>query len=363
MMAAVAAADEANPTTDGPSSEGEKSEQVPGMAEWKDTYESYLSHWHAESAEARKIALATRERIEKQRAEEKKAAEDKVKAEKAALKAQEKKAKDAEKLKEEVEGKKAKKEAGGSGKEERDQKVKEAWEMVKGDGEGQSEEVVADARGVTAQDVAGGQALAPGQSRPAVKQASRGSYAVRNIHSRMELTLQTAYDPTTSTEPLPPSMTGVSGSAPTSRPAESLSQSRQSTTSQNWENISGPSSSSPDAQSSESEDLVKVSRPRPSKAQAAAEALAPVAPPSLTLSLFTMPGHLSVGRVLAVLGINLVLPFVNGVMLGFGEIFAREVVRAGRVWYHGGGSFVASLFGRGNGRGVGGVGLNGSGGF
>ena len=155
-------------------------------------------------------------------------------------------------------------------------------------------------------------------------------------------------------------MTGASGSAPA--PTESITQSRHSTTSQAWENISGPSSSSPDG-SQESDDLVKVSRPRPSKAQAAAEAFSPVVPPSLTLSLFTMPGHLSAGRVAAVLGINLVLPFINGVMLGFGEIFAREVLRAGRVWYHGGGSFVAHLFGRGNGRGVGGVGLNGSGGF
>lgn len=175
MMAAVASADEANPTTDGPSTEGGKSEEIPGMAEWKDTYESYLSHWHAESAEARKNALATRERIEKQRAEEKKAQEDKVKAEKAAIKAKEKKEKDAEKLKEEMEGKKAKKEAGSSGKADRDQKVKEAWEMVKAAGEGQSDEVIADARGVTAEDIAGGQALAPGQSRPSVKQVSYSS--------------------------------------------------------------------------------------------------------------------------------------------------------------------------------------------
>jgi len=172
MMAAVAAADEANPTTDGPSSEGEKSEAVPGMAEWKDTYESYLSHWHAESAEARKTSTATRERIEAQRAEEKKAEEGKAKAEKAAVRAKEQKKKDEEKLKEEMEGKKVKKTAA-SGKDDRDQKVKEAWEMVKAAGEGQSEETVGDVRGVTTEDVLGGQALAPGQSRPKVQQVSR----------------------------------------------------------------------------------------------------------------------------------------------------------------------------------------------
>jgi hypothetical protein len=72
--------------------------------------------------------------------------------------------------------------------------------------------------------------------------------------------------------------------------------------------------------------------------------------------------------VIAVLGINLVLPFINGVMLGFGEIFAREVVRVGKLVYRG----ERGLFGwrrRGGsddfagGRGVTSVGLSGSGGF
>lgn len=93
----------------------------------------------------------------------------------------------------------------------------------------------------------------------------------------------------------------------------------------------------------------------------------PAQPPSLTLSLFTSPSSLSVSRVVAVLGINLVLPFINGVMLGFGEIFAREVFRVGRLVIRG----ERSLFGwgrrgeeaRGGARGVGSVGLSGSGGF
>lgn len=83
---------------------------------------------------------------------------------------------------------------------------------------------------------------------------------------------------------------------------------------------------------------------------------------------------MSVTRLVAVLGINLVLPFINGVMLGFGEIFAREVVKVGVLVFRG----ERSLFGwargrgwggaeageaRGGGRGVAGVGLSGSGGF
>ena len=84
-----------------------------------------------------------------------------------------------------------------------------------------------------------------------------------------------------------------------------------------------------------------------------------------------MPSHLTFSRVVAVLGINLVLPFINGVMLGFGEIFAREVVKVGRIWYREGGSSVGMLLGKkeegrssfGGARGVAAVGLSGSGGF
>lgn len=61
----------------------------------------------------------------------------------------------------------------------------------------------------------------------------------------------------------------------------------------------------------------------------------PKQPPSLALSLFTMPSHRSLLRITAVLGINLVLPFINGVMLGFGEIFARETVQWTRRWWRG----------------------------
>lgn len=53
-----------------------------------------------------------------------------------------------------------------------------------------------------------------------------------------------------------------------------------------------------------------------------------VTPPSLTTAIFA-PGITPRARVLALfssLAINMFLPFVNGVMLGFGEIFARNVV-------------------------------------
>ena len=158
------------------------------MAEWKDTYESYLSHWHAESAEARKKAEETRQRIEREREAEKKAEEEKKKAEKAAIKAKERREKeeklvkekaekDALKLKEVLEGKQAatstSAKAADSHRGEREKKVKEAWELVKSAGEGESrDEVTTDARGVLPEDVAAGQALPKGQHRPPVQQAS-----------------------------------------------------------------------------------------------------------------------------------------------------------------------------------------------
>lgn len=174
MMAAVASADEANPTTTGPSEETESTQEViPGMAEWKDTYEGYLASWHAESAEARKKALETRERIEKEREAEKRAKADEEKQKKSAVIAKEKAEKDAIRLKEELEGKKVSKKVNKGEKEERDAKVKEAWEMVKAAGEGSSsKEVTSDARGVLPEDVAAGQAVPAGEHRAPVRQVT-----------------------------------------------------------------------------------------------------------------------------------------------------------------------------------------------
>ncbi|CAE6475536.1 unnamed protein product [Rhizoctonia solani] len=55
---------------------------------------------------------------------------------------------------------------------------------------------------------------------------------------------------------------------------------------------------------------------------------APAPPPSLTLSVFdpALPTRTRVIALFSSLAINMFLPFVNGVMLGFGEIFARNVV-------------------------------------
>jgi hypothetical protein len=54
----------------------------------------------------------------------------------------------------------------------------------------------------------------------------------------------------------------------------------------------------------------------------------PPRPPSATLSIFdtSLPTRTRLYALASALAINFLLPFVNGVMLGFGEIFARNVV-------------------------------------
>lgn len=102
-----------------------------------------------------------------------------------------------------------------------------------------------------------------------------------------------------------------------------------------WEEISAPHSSSGDISAPSSKD--NSDAPPASTNPAVNALMTPAAPgtPSLTLAIFTAPGHLTFSRIVAALGINLVLPFVNGIMLGLGEITAREGVRSLRLWWKG----------------------------
>ena len=359
-----AAVDAIKSTEDETSASAAEEPPVPGMDTWKDTYEGYVQQWQSESAEAREKARTNREKYERE-ADERKMSEVKKQSDAEKARKEKEKAKlDEEQLDIEL----GKVKAGASGSAagpsggDRDKKVKKAWEMVK-DGQSSNPVSGADSRGVMDADAVAGQALPSGQSRPPVK--------------------QTAYDPTTSTEPLPPSMRNpvststsspVDTHSPTFRASESAPVSRHSaTTSQAWEEVSPPSSAADQATPPEEDDLVRVSHPYSRSQRPAASGSGggggsgpPAHPPSLTLSLFTMPSHLSFSRALAVLGINLVLPFVNGVMLGFGEIFAREAITVGRIWWMAGGNFWRMLFsGRDDRpystiRGVGSVGLSGS---
>lgn len=61
-------------------------------------------------------------------------------------------------------------------------------------------------------------------------------------------------------------------------------------------------------------------------------------PASTTLAIFdsNLPTRTRLGAFVSTIGINLLLPFVNGVMLGFGEIFAKNVVLGWLGWPKGG---------------------------
>ncbi|WOO79236.1 uncharacterized protein LOC62_02G002764 [Vanrija pseudolonga] len=145
--------------------------------------------------------------------------------------------------------------------------------------------------------------------------------------------------------------------------------------SQTWEEISAPhssvediSASSPDRNVSDEKHSTATGLPVQTShavGAGAADNGGPTQPPSLTLSIFTNHGALTARRVLAALGINLVLPFINGIMLGLGEITAREAVRVGRLWWRGERA-IAGIWHRKPSSGAGsvsGVGLSGSGGF
>lgn len=70
----------------------------------------------------------------------------------------------------------------------------------------------------------------------------------------------------------------------------------------------------------------------PQEAQVPETGLVP--PQSVTLSIFdsTLSPTTRVKALLSSLAINLLLPFVNGVMLGFGEIFAKNVILGWLGW-------------------------------
>lgn len=149
------------------------------MAEWKDTYDSYLSEWQAESSIARQKSEEVRKRIEEEAAAKEKAAADEIKAKKRAEQEAEKRKEIDAKLKLELEQSSGSKKSALAkrradlGREDRERSVKEAWEMVKGAGEGkQGEEVVTDGRGVTDADIRAGNVEIDGQKKESTKSAS-----------------------------------------------------------------------------------------------------------------------------------------------------------------------------------------------
>jgi hypothetical protein len=138
---------------------------VPGMEEWKDTYDKYLSDWQAESSIARKRSEATRKQIEDEHAAIAKKMEDEKKSKKKEEAEKKRQKEREEKLKRELAEENSGKRRGDLPGSERAKKVKEAWEFVKSGDEGpKPKDVVADVRGVMPQDVKAGNVHVKGQS-------------------------------------------------------------------------------------------------------------------------------------------------------------------------------------------------------
>ena len=76
------------------------------------------------------------------------------------------------------------------------------------------------------------------------------------------------------------------------------------------------------------------------------------APASLTSAIFdsSLSRRTRLMALFSSLAVNLLLPFVNGVMLGFGEIFAKNVVMDWLGWYPRPGSVATTVGIRGRSR-------------
>lgn len=295
------------PTPESETTETEATDAAPEVEDWRPTYEHHLAEWRAEADIARERAAATRAKYE---------------------------AEAAAKAKEEAEAKKAASKK--SDAEEKERKEKLAAALAEPPAP----------------------ATVPAHKRAAVEQRAA------KIREAWELVKDKKEAP----------------SAPSSQGQ--------------WEEVSAPHSSVEDISASplssasdekrekeekvekkevHGKDLTVPAGITPVEAPAASSSAAPApadATPSLTLSLFTAPKSLTLPRVIAALGINLILPFINGVFLGFGEITAREAVRVGRLWWKGERAIAGfwrrddgSVVNGGGARAVSAVGLSGGAGF
>ncbi|KZS94253.1 hypothetical protein SISNIDRAFT_549430 [Sistotremastrum niveocremeum HHB9708] len=230
---------------------------------WREGYDSYVSQWRAESAIARKKAEENRAKWESVREQE---------------------AKQGKSRKDEWEDLVASRSS--------EQAPASKPAPAPAAAAGTDSPSVADTRGLTSGETPGGHGK-----------------------ERLEEVIPPPPGPT---EPYPADMNEESPPASQhTRPADSLA------TSQQWDNVQLSGSSS-------FPELSFPSRSRSPSPHRAAKAVPPpvVAPPSATLTVFnsSLPKRTRLLAVASAVAINFCLPFLNGVMLGFGEIFAKQLV-------------------------------------
>ncbi|KAH9068431.1 hypothetical protein EDB83DRAFT_2314584 [Lactarius deliciosus] len=235
---------------------------------WKTEYESQVAEWRRQSATARTRAEAERARWEERRAQQQEQQE------------------------------------GADGQQRRDTHASEASVELGGTGTSVSEWEAVSHRST----------LASSDGHPTPVPPARGGLAEGEHHPH----------------PQPPSADAQTAH----RPPPAAGAVVDPTGSPNWENVpSSPTSSFPSMSFPEPsrphspEHITRVSR-------VAAPAPVPPAAASATLAVFddTLPKRKRVLALITSLSVNMLLPFVNGVMLGFGEIFAKTVVVGWLGW-------------------------------
>jgi hypothetical protein len=112
---------------------------------------------------------------------------------------------------------------------------------------------------------------------------------------------------------------------PTGLPRTHSQQDTGTDESQKWEDVPSVTSSYPSMSFPEHNETPSPPQPQPTSQQAAV---------SVTLAIFdsSLSTRTRVTAFFSSLAVNLFLPFVNGVMLGFGEIFAKNVVMGWLGW-------------------------------
>ncbi|GHJ86430.1 hypothetical protein NliqN6_2832 [Naganishia liquefaciens] len=313
--------------------------------DWKSTLDKNLEGWRAESAEARAKSESTRLRLEEEAARERKRVEDEQKAERERLKREAEDAEVERKVKELLEGKKGKGHAAAhhhhhhhEGMDERRwNAVRSAWEVAQTGSRvapvapersefEEEEPVEVDGRDMVAGDHGGRDG---NKAAEVLQKLSQATEAV--THSDGNL------NPTPASATRRADLLSASSRAKPSNEREAVADAWRANAQKSAEEkgageASGQKHPAAAAGEKKVQQAAGVSRPSDANEDSSrATPSQPEQPPSLTLSLFT--SRLTPARIAAVVGINVVLPFINGVMLGFGEIFARECIRVVRgVW-------------------------------
>lgn len=337
----------------GPSEDPSAVTNATTAEDWKSTLDKHLEGWRAESADARAKSESTRLRLAEELAAERKRLAEEEAAERERLRRQSEEEEVEKKVKELLQsparGKKhsrlpAQHRQGVD--EKRWAAVRSAWEVAQGASHAhgaqpvqarsefeEEEPVEVDGRDMVAGDHGG----RDGNKAAEVLQVCArfpppGTHAADGGPQKISQATETVTHSSGNVNPTPASATrradllsasgGGGGSASNAREAVAEAWQGNAQKAAEEKDAGGASGQKhPEAAEGQAEDAPRASHPSQPPSQ----------PPSLTLSLFT--SRLTPARIAAVVGINVVLPFINGVMLGFGEIFARECIRFVRgVW-------------------------------